>query len=379
MHMFKALKDHLVPHKGNNHSPKLFAAEVVGELLLIIMLFQVVFVAHTAMVKNSDFLAAVLPTVLVSMTNADRVGAGVSELQSDALLAKAAQAKADDMASKGYFAHRDPDGRDPWYWFDKVGYVYSYAGENLAIDFSESVEVEEAWMNSPAHKANIMKGKFTKVGIGVSKGMYKGKETTFVVQFFAKPAAIVPAPVIVKEPELAEKPIKVVIIEPIIESTELEEEVLVSELSVVTQVAKQERQIQDEPVVLGVAFEPILEEADATVVFVNTDSVIGLEKFDGVKASFAEFVTSPSEWYMPLLIILFTVFGVVLVASLFVHMSKPEIKNGVEGIAMAMFVFVLLAGLVHFNFGTGDSSALVPSDGQYAAASVAFEDGFYFQ
>ena len=48
----------------------------------------------------------------------------------------AAQAKADDMATKGYFAHTSPDGKNSWYWFKQAGYTFTYAGENLALDFS---------------------------------------------------------------------------------------------------------------------------------------------------------------------------------------------------------------------------------------------------
>ena len=41
------------------------------------------------------------------------------------------------------------EGKTPWYWFGEVGYDFRFAGENLAVYFSDSVEVERAWMNSP--------------------------------------------------------------------------------------------------------------------------------------------------------------------------------------------------------------------------------------
>ena len=104
------------------------------------------------------------------------------------MLARGAQLKADDMASKGYFSHTGPDGSAPWKWFQAAGYRYEYAGENLAVNFNESEDVVDAWLKSPTHRANIMKANFTEVGIGVATGTYKGKEATFVVQFFGKPA-----------------------------------------------------------------------------------------------------------------------------------------------------------------------------------------------
>ena len=65
------------------------------------------------------------------------------------------------------------------------------------MNFEDSRDVSEAWMNSPSHRANIEKGTYTHIGIAVAKGEYKGKEAIFVVQFFATPAqaAAVPEPI----------------------------------------------------------------------------------------------------------------------------------------------------------------------------------------
>jgi len=91
------------------------------------------------------------------------------------------------MASKGYFAHYSPSGLSPWYWFTKAGYSYKKAGENLAVNFKDSDDVVRAWMNSPTHKANIVKEGYTEIGIGIAEGVYQGKKATFVVQLFAAP------------------------------------------------------------------------------------------------------------------------------------------------------------------------------------------------
>ena len=89
------------------------------------------------------------------------------------------------MAEKGYFAHTSPEGVAPWHWLKQVGYEYSYAGENLAIRFSDSDKLVQAWLSSPTHRANILKENFTHIGVGVATGTYQGKETLFVAQFFA--------------------------------------------------------------------------------------------------------------------------------------------------------------------------------------------------
>lgn len=134
-----------------------------------------------------DSLSAIYASVLVNLTNRDRVMANVSELKVNPLLEKVAQMKADDMATKSYFAHNTPDGKTPWYWFDQAGYKYIYAGENLAVNFQNSEDVETAWMNSKTHWYNIMNPKYTEIGIATSTGFYKGRQAVFVVQMFGTP------------------------------------------------------------------------------------------------------------------------------------------------------------------------------------------------
>jgi len=130
-----------------------------------------------------------LPAALTSLANVDRGRNGLAGLTEDALLAKAAQAKAEDMARNGYFAHVSPTGATFRDVLASVGYEYTYAGENLAVDFTESADVETAWMNSPTHRANILKDEYTHVGFGIAEGMYEGREVTFVAEFFAAKSA----------------------------------------------------------------------------------------------------------------------------------------------------------------------------------------------
>lgn len=183
---FRRLKQYLVPHKGNKFKPAVFAKESVAVLVLALILVEGAYFFGThVLLQSAGFTAAVLPAALTDLTNADRAAAGHSLLKPDAHLAQAARKKAEDMAANGYFAHVSPDGKSPWYWLDAVGYKYTYAGENLAVDFTDSMDVEEAWMNSPGHRANIVKPEYTQIGIGTAEGVYQGRPTIFVVEFFA--------------------------------------------------------------------------------------------------------------------------------------------------------------------------------------------------
>ena len=184
----RKLHDFVLPHAGNGYKPLLLTAGGVCAALALVVFVQGVYVLGSRFISsNPDFMASVLPSVVTSLTNEDRAANGLAVVTPDALLTKAAQLKAEDMAEKGYFSHVSPDGKTPWYWLDQVQYPYSYAGENLAVDFNDSKDVEDAWMASPTHRANIVKPQYTRIGVGVAKGMFEGNETTFVVQFFATP------------------------------------------------------------------------------------------------------------------------------------------------------------------------------------------------
>ena len=149
---------------------------------------------HALLWQSSEWLVStVLPAVVVELTNEERSGAA-APLQRNATLDEAARLKAEDMAKHEYFSHFSPDGVSPWHWFDQAGYVYAHAGENLAIHFTDSAEVVDAWMDSPTHRANIVNGLYTEIGVGTAKGEYDGYRTVYVVQLFGTPA-VPPAPV----------------------------------------------------------------------------------------------------------------------------------------------------------------------------------------
>ncbi len=129
---------------------------------------------------------ALSTSTIVTLTNHDRSDAGLLAMHYNETLGLAAQMKANDMANKGYFSHVSPSGEKPWYWLSQVGYKFIYAGENLAISFSNSDSLEHAWMNSPEHRKNILSKNYNEIGIGIAFGTYQGRPTTFVVELFGE-------------------------------------------------------------------------------------------------------------------------------------------------------------------------------------------------
>ncbi|MBP6931558.1 MAG: hypothetical protein KBD48_03970 [Candidatus Pacebacteria bacterium] len=187
--MLNWFKKYFIPHEGNDHRPRILDRDAVRNILILVILFEgFVFLGPTlSQINKTGGMAAVLPAVLGELTNEERKADHLLALNVNPVLNKAAQMKAQDMAEKGYFAHTSPEGLTPWYWLKQVDYKYQYAGENLAINFTDSKDVTDAWMNSPTHKANIIKNNYTEVGTGVATGVYEGKETLFVAQVYASP------------------------------------------------------------------------------------------------------------------------------------------------------------------------------------------------
>ena len=130
---------------------------------------------------------------VLSETNHHRAEAGVAPLTGDATLNTAAANKLADLFALQYFAHDSPDGRGPSDVVDNVGYQYIRVGENLALgNFADDATLVQAWMDSPGHRASILKEGFDEIGIAVGSGTFDGRETWIAVQTFTKPLSACP-------------------------------------------------------------------------------------------------------------------------------------------------------------------------------------------
>jgi hypothetical protein len=120
---------------------------------------------------------------IVAFSNLARTQAGLPALQPNDLLMQAANNKARDMLRLGYWSHYTLSNTPPWYFLDQVHYPYTFAGENLARDYTTSEQVVNAWLASPTHKANLLNPVYQDVGIAIVDGQYPtGKTTHLVVQ-----------------------------------------------------------------------------------------------------------------------------------------------------------------------------------------------------
>lgn len=177
----------LIPSAGNGYRPRILEGQffyIFVTLLVGIKLLS--FISFQEFLK-AEIFSNIVQDDIVALTNAARQGQGLPELITSPTLKKVADLKLADMLQKNYFSHTSPEGKTPWYWFDKAGYNYKLAGENLAMDFFMSKDVVNAWMNSESHKRNILFKDFKEIGVAVGKGKINGHETVAIVEVFGSP------------------------------------------------------------------------------------------------------------------------------------------------------------------------------------------------
>lgn len=118
---------------------------------------------------------------VLTLTNEARRAARLRPLAVDPRLTTAAQAYSTDMAARAFYSHTSPEGLQPWDRAAAAGARHRGIGENIACGQRTPREVVEGWMNSPGHRANILKPEFTHLGVGYAGG---GPAGTYWTQLF---------------------------------------------------------------------------------------------------------------------------------------------------------------------------------------------------
>lgn len=183
----KTLHHVFIPHVGNDYKPHFFREHAILSMLISVIVLLLISFTTSFIIRTTTVGSSVVSSVLIDLTNQNRKINGLPPLLYNQKLTIAAKMKGEDMVKRNYFSHFAPDGTSPWYWFKEVKYPFIFAGENLAINFRSSKEVEQAWMNSPKHKENILDSRFEDIGIATAPGVVNSKKVLFVVQMFGKP------------------------------------------------------------------------------------------------------------------------------------------------------------------------------------------------
>ena len=132
---------------------------------------------------------------VISITNQyRRENGGLVQLVENDKLDISAEKKLKDMFAKQYFEHISPSGVGVANLSEETGYEYILIGENLAMgNFQDDKALVDAWMASPGHRANILNGHYTQIGVAVGRGKFEGRNVWMAVQHFGTPRDVCPS------------------------------------------------------------------------------------------------------------------------------------------------------------------------------------------
>lgn len=124
---------------------------------------------------------------VIDLINQNRATETLHPLRRSLKLEQAARAKARDILENEYFAHTSPTGTKAWDFIRDTGMNFSFAGENLAINYTNGYELINDLMQSPSHRDNLLSPLFSEIGVASVRGEYHGQQAVVTVQIFARP------------------------------------------------------------------------------------------------------------------------------------------------------------------------------------------------
>ncbi len=131
--------------------------------------------AGADVVPAADNLAVVGQATLC-LLNQQRAASGVAALSENPRLTNASAGYSQRMVDEAFFAHEAPDGDTLVDRLTGAGYAVDDAlvvGENIGWgsgSLASARSMVQAWMASPGHRANLLSGDYTEVGLGVVLG-----------------------------------------------------------------------------------------------------------------------------------------------------------------------------------------------------------------
>jgi uncharacterized protein YkwD len=116
---------------------------------------------------------------MLGLLNGDRQKGGLVAVRVDTRLMAIARARATDMATRHYFSHHGPDGRNVFDILNEHGITWYGAGEIISWDtypLSESAGVaNKGWLDSAGHRDILMSTGYNYVGVGLATDASNGR------------------------------------------------------------------------------------------------------------------------------------------------------------------------------------------------------------
>jgi uncharacterized protein YkwD len=146
------------------------AAVVLTASLVGIAAAPAAAVPAPAAVGSVAWAPASAQTNLAAYINNYRRANGLAPVLLTSRMQPAAQGHAAYMARINRLTHIGANGSNAGQRLLASGVSWSAWGENIAVGYSSSTAVFNAWRNSAGHRANMLNWRFTHIGIGVAYG-----------------------------------------------------------------------------------------------------------------------------------------------------------------------------------------------------------------
>jgi uncharacterized protein YkwD len=165
-------------HRSSTRRLRLLLSTIVASLTVALAV-----PAFASACKGADAVPtartmSVARSATLCLLNQQRAAHGLNRLRSHRALQSAAHRFAHAMVRGGFFSHVSPSGstleqriREGTRYL--AGALRYEIGENIAWGQGERGKpraIVAAWMASPGHRANILRGTFREIGIGIAAG-----------------------------------------------------------------------------------------------------------------------------------------------------------------------------------------------------------------
>jgi len=153
----------------------------LGFLATLGLLAAFVVAPAGAAAATADLTISGAEQAMVDALNADRTAVGLVPVRVDSRLMAIARARSTDMATKHYFSHTQPDGRNAFDLLTAAHITWYNAAEIIAWNnyptLTSSVGAANTqWLGSPSHKAAIVSTSYNYVGVGLAIDASNGKK-----------------------------------------------------------------------------------------------------------------------------------------------------------------------------------------------------------
>lgn len=128
------------------------------------------------------------PMDFIYYINIERSKVGSPKLRVNEKMMNAAQMRAEIILKYQNFSHYDPyENLVLATALPKVGYLFTYATENIGMGGVSAEDFVGGFMNSTMHRENLLNPTLSDTGAAVATGQYKQYYVNIIVQLFAIP------------------------------------------------------------------------------------------------------------------------------------------------------------------------------------------------